>query len=176
VPPAVSTLQTPTEYADQLLTLCAAAVADAVGGAIDRAYLSPGRPVIDCEQITVSLISLGDAPFATTSSVGGGKRHITGALNLLGFLITVARDCVPIVEDETLPDPDEINAAAVEVQEDVWSIWTRIRQEQRDGELFGGLCDHLFYDGARALETEGGFAGWEIEFRAEIAGILTSGS
>ena len=177
MPPAVSTLQTPTVYAQELLDLAATAVASAVGGPISRRYLSPGRPAADCEQLTVTLISIGDAPMAALSSIGAGYRHITGALNLLGFLVTVFRDCVPVIEDTRyVPSAEDINAAGVEAQEDVWAIWTAVRKAQVAEELFGGACDHLFFDGALALETEGSFAGWEIEFRAEIAGIAANGS
>lgn len=177
MPPAVSTLQTPTAYANELLDLCATAVAAAAGGPITRQYLSPGRPAADCEQLTVSLISIGDAPMATTSGIGAGYRHLTGALNLLGFLVTIFRDCVPVIDDDFhVPPADEIDAAAVIGQEDVWAIWTAVRQAQVNEELFGGACDHLFFDGAFSLDTEGSLAGWEIQFRAEIAGIAANGA
>lgn len=177
MPPVASTLQTVTEYAQELLDLCDAAISTTVGGPIARSYISPGRPPWDCEQITVHLSSLGDAPFAVTSSVGGGRRHITGATNLLGFAITVVRDCVPTIDDRGLfPDEADIQLSAVEGHEDVWAIWTAVRLAQMDGTLFGGTCDHLFFDGAVALDTEGGFAGFEILFRVEIAGILAPGS
>jgi len=175
--PPISTLQSLTQYAAELLALCEDALTPTVGGVILRSYLSPGTPAFDCEQLTVDVQSLGDADMTTLSTLGAGGRHITGALNLIGFRVTVVRDCVPTLEEDgDFPDPIDMQAKAVEVQEDVWAIWTRVRTAKMEGTLFDGRCNKLFFDGARALETAGGTAGWEIDFRANIPGFVNSGS
>lgn len=170
-----STLATLTGYAQELLTLASAAVADTVGGEIDRTFLSPPGPPFDCEQISVEVISLGEAPTAVTTSIGAGRRNLTGALNLVGFRVMVIRDCIPGLDDEgNFPGEGELTAAATTLHEDLFAVWTRVRTAQREGDLFGGKCDHLFYDGASAIETQGSMAGYQIDFRAEIAGFVNN--
>lgn len=176
MPPTVSTVTTATEYAQELLELCEEAIATTESGAIERAYLSPPSPPWDCEQLTVEITSIGDFPLPTTSTLGGGQR-ITAAINVLGFRVVVLRDCAPgMDEDGEFPDPDEMAAFAALGHQDVWSIWTRVRTAYIAGDLFEGNCDHLFFDGATALEMSGGMAGYQLLFRAEIAGFANSGS
>lgn len=163
-----------TEYGQELLDLCEVAVI-AAGWAPSRVYLAPPGPPYDCDQLTVETASLGDAPLATTSTIGAGKR-ITAAMNLVGFRVKLVR-CVPTIdEDGNPPDPDEESVAADLLNKSLWAIWTRVRTAQRAGELFGGDCDHLFYDGASPIDEEGGLAGYQIDFRAEIAGFANLGT
>ncbi len=173
MPPA--TIQTPFQYAEDLLALCLDAVTATAAGAIDRVYVSPGRPAYDCEQLTISLMSVGEAATVAPTSLSPGKRHVTGRVNLLGFLVTVLRDCVPILDGDRAPEGDAIALSAAEVIEDVWAIWTYLYWAFRRGELLEGTCDSLFMDGARAVETEGTLAGFEIDFRVNIPGILNAG-
>lgn len=170
-----STIQTPMQYADELLMVCAAAVGDTVAGPIERVYVSPGRPVLDCEQLTISLVRIGEANTAIATTLGQGKRHSTGRVNLLGFLVTVARDCVPVLDEKgNVPTAADIEASANEVIEDIWAIWSYLYWSFRRGELLGGVCDTFIVDGAIALETEGTLAGFEMEFRVNIPGLLNA--
>jgi hypothetical protein len=164
-----------TEYAQELLDLCEAALATTDEGVPSVVYLAVPGPAYDCDQLTVENMGLGDAPLATTSTLGGGRR-ITAAINFVSFRVKIVR-CVPTIDDSgNPPDPAAVAARAAVLNQDVWSIWTRVRTEQREGTLFGGDCDHLFYDGATAIEEEGGIAGYQIDFRAEIAGFINAGS
>lgn len=173
-PTTVSSL---TAYADELLELANAALADTVGGSIDRAALSAGTPAFDCEQITVEVLSIADAALSTQSPLGGGSRHIGGAVTLIGFRITVARDCIRIIdEDGDPPTVEEMHEDSEKVHQDVMAIWSRVRTLMNQGELFGGRCRKLFFDGARALPIEGNFAGWTIDFRVNIPGYLNDAS
>ena len=171
-----STLTTPYDFAVELLELCHQAVSDTTGGAIARRYVSPGRPAYDCEQLTVAVWTLGEADTVVAGPMAAGKRHMSGRVNLVGFLITVLRDCVPVLNEEQSgpPDADKIQASAKLVDQDVWAIWTYVYAEMRRGGLFGGRCEDLFMDGARALETEGTLAGFEVEIRANIPGIINA--
>jgi hypothetical protein len=56
----------------------------------------------------------------------------------------------------------------------VWAIWTYLYSAFRRGELLGGACDDLIMDGAIAIETEGTLAGFEVEFRVNIPGIVNA--
>lgn len=170
------TIASLTDYADELAVVAADALADTVGGTIERAGLTAGLPAFDCEQVTVAVISLGDAQQSTLSTLGAGRRHMSGAINLIGFRITVLRDCVSTIDESgDFPAVDEMRADAEKVHQDVWAIWTRIRRLMMSGSLFGGRCSKLFFDGARATATEGGMAGWEIDFRANIPGFANDG-
>lgn len=171
-----STLLTPTEYAQELLDLCSDAIAETEGGEIARRYIWTGRPAFDCEQLTVSGVSLGEAPTGALSAMGTGRRHVTGRVNLIGFLVCIVRDCAPQMNGRSAPDPDALTAHASEIQQDVWAVWTAVYRAMREGTLFGGRCDHLFFDGAQALESSGTLSAWEILFRAEILGIIGGGT
>ena len=174
---SVSTLETPFVYAGQLLDVANAAIGDTIGGPIDRVYVSPGRPAFDCEQLTVHLESFGDFIARRCRRRVPGRTHIIGKVNMVGFVVTIVRDCVPTMDDRgNPPSPDDIEAAAEEIAQDVWAVWTGVYNAKREDSLFGGRCDYLFYDGADVLETEGTFAAWELRFRAEIAGIISVGS
>ena len=174
MPPA--TIQTPFAYAEDLLAICEDAVTATSAGAIDRVYVSPGRPVYDCEQLTIFLDSIGEASTATSTSLAVGKRHVTGRVNLLGFVVTVLRDCVPVLEDDgSIPTPENIALSAQEVVEDVWAIWTYLYWAFKRGELLDGICDDLFMDSAQAIDTSGALAGFEVSFRVNIPGIANAG-
>lgn len=171
MPPAVTTQTTLTQYAQELLDLAVAALADSSAGPMERYFLVHGTPVHDCAQVTVAVTSIGDASFPAQSTVGAGQRHITGALNLYGFQIEITR-CLPVIDsDGNPPEPAAETTAASGLHEDVVLVWNRVRQAKRNGDLFGGLCELLFFDGARAVESQGGFGGWQIDFRADIAGF-----
>jgi hypothetical protein len=176
MPPAVTTLETPTEYAQELLDLCVAALAETVGGAMTSQKLVHGTPVHECDMVSVAVASLGDASFPAQSTVGAGQRHITGALNLYGFRVTTVR-CMPVIDEAgNPPSDDEETAAATKQHQDLIAVWNAVRQAKRDDSIFGGACDLLFFDGARSLEVEGGYAGWEIDFRADISGFVAVGT
>lgn len=169
----MTTLATPYDYAADLLALCESAIAETSEGAIGRAYVSPGLPAIDCATIAVTTINLGEAPTAAQSALSTGHRHRLAAVNLLGFAVTLARDCVPVSDGRSArpPLPDDLSAAAAIVTEDVWAVWNAITEAMACGELFGGRCVELFMDGAAALATSGMTAGFVLQLRTAIGGI-----
>lgn len=168
----MSTLATPKTYADELLEIASDALASTVGGPIEYQFVTVEEVSHDCELLAVTMRTIGDAPFGTGSTLGAGNRHITGALNLYGFRVTVVRACQPqIDEGGNFPSAQEHDDAATISIEDVTAIWNAVRQAWRSGELFGGGCSKLFFDGARALAAAGGLAGWEIDFRTDIDGF-----
>ncbi len=171
------TVESLTAYADELLGIASAALVDTIGGPIDREALTAGSPSFDCEQITVDVRSLGDAAMSTLSTLGAGSRHLHGAVNLIGFRVTVVRECIATIEEDgEFPSVAEMRTDAETVHQDVWAIWSKIRSTMNAGDLFGGRCSKIFFDGARALPIEGGTAGWEIDFRVNIPGFANSGT
>ena len=117
----------------------------------------PGPP-FDCDQLTVETLSLGMLRSRPRACSESGRR-ITAAINLVGFRVKIVR-CVPTLTRRRIRRPRRTwPLAAAMLNMDVWAIWTRVRTAQREGTLFGGDCGHLFYDGAFAIEEEGGIAG-----------------
>lgn len=167
----------PYDYAEALLEICSDALAETAAGAIDRAYVSPGLPSIDCATLAVTVLGLGEG-FTSPGSppLATGHRHIYGRLNLLGFAISIARDCVPTGDARNAPSTDDLEAAALIVTSDVWTIWERIPQAMAEGSLFEGRCFELMMDNAGALATKGGTAGFQINLRAAIGGIPRAGT
>lgn len=169
----MSDLLTPYEYAGELLELCSNAIAETEGGEIARRYVSAGRPAFDCEQLTVHLVTLGDAQSTGLSPVSPGRRHISGKMNLLGMVVTVVRDCAATMDDQgNPPAAEDLEQDARTISQDIWACWTGIYAAMKEGELFGGKCDLLFFDGAQVLDSEGQTNAWELGIRAEIPGII----
>jgi hypothetical protein len=174
-----ATLKTPYEYATELKDLLEAALAETEEGAVDLAWVDWGRPAlppIECDMLAVSGWSFGESNTIGQPSTSG-VRHIHGRVNLVGFLVTVARSCAPGYEDDGTPPTSEAKSAAAERMFDsAWACWTRIYQAKRSDTLFEGKCRELFMDGIRALDTSGTIMAFELEFRAEIYGIIASGT
>jgi hypothetical protein len=181
-----STLETPWEYAKELLELCQSLLADTEddtvednpGGEIERAYRWFGRVAADCEQLTVSWFGLGEAQTAGASALSGGRRHVYGRINMITFLVTVIRDCVPVLNESETGPPTiaRSEASARELTRDAWALWTGIYRTMKDEGLFGGRCSSLWMIRCQPLEPMGELAGFELEIAAEIDGIPTSGS
>lgn len=172
-----STLTTPYEFATELLAVAAAALVPTSGGAIARAYVCPGVPAIDCETLAVSVLGLGLDQTTPSAPPASGQRLVKGGrINLLSFLVTIARDCIPVVSDTAggtaAPTPDQLSAASNIVLQDVWAVWAGIGAAARSADgLFEGQCSILYLDAAVAIETQGMTAGWTIALRTQINGI-----
>jgi hypothetical protein len=167
------TVTSPADYAAMLLDLCDDVLATTSGGQIARKGVVPWQPALDCEMLAVSFTTLGlgatapGAPLLATA-----RRHVYGALNLIGFVIHIARDCVPVAKGTRGGPPDmaENQVAAFEMSEDVWAIWNALPDAMEQGELFGGRCSELFMDNAAAIPASGQIAGYTISIRASIPG------
>lgn len=162
--------------AAELLAASGAALAASPGGAIARAFVSPGPPAWDCcPQLTVHA---GGAVAADTAMLQPplqpGHRIDQGILvNLVPLTITVLR-CTPIIEGEgqkmRLPEPADLDAAAAMTIGDLWAIWNWLAARKRDETLFPPDSRELFFDPAVALNTAGGCSGWEIQVRVTLGG------
>lgn len=156
----------------------AALATDAPGGAIARAYVSPGPPVYDCcPQITVHAGGTSEATTAPLSPPlsSGHRAEAQGSLYLISLVITVLR-CVPVVtqtgQTAKLPSANSIEAAAVETLGDIWAIWHGMRRAYQAGALFVSPSGkrEFFFEAAFPINTQGGCAGWQIPFRVQLSG------
>lgn len=171
-PVTPSTNATLHEYAEDVLDVVAAALATTAGGAIDRAYVSPGLPAVDCEQVTVTAVGLSkDATAPGNPPPATGHRHRLGSINLASFAVTIVRDCIPVAGPRGAPpSTDALDDSALVVNEDVWAVWNALEHAKAAGELLGGACRELYLDNAAPLATSGQMAGWLISFRAAVDG------
>lgn len=176
---AEATLTTWYEYAEEIQALLEAALAETDAGAVDESWIDWNRPALyptECDQLVISGMSVGESNTLGQPS-SGGVRHIHGRVNLVGFLVTVARSCAPAPDDRgNLPSVAEKSAAAKELFDSAWACWTRIYQTAKAGELFTGKSRELYMDGITSLETSGTLMAFELQFRAEIYGIIASGT
>lgn len=151
-----------------------AALVASPGGAIDRAYVSPGPPAFDCcPQLTVHAGSGAEGATlpGSPAMMPGQRVSTTGAVNLIALVITVLR-CVPVAsQTKPVPDAAAIDAAAVLTNGDLWSIWHGMRRAYQAGTLFTGECKReFFWDAALPILSQGGCAGWQINIRVQLDG------
>ena len=162
----------------EFLDAVEAAVATTPGGAIARAYVSPGPPAWDCELIAVHAggpLEADTAPLAPP--LQPGHRVIdTFAVNEIAITTTVLR-CVPTIQQvggsTSWPSAAELEAAARLIDADVWAIWNHVKNAVRDGTLFrraDGEAREVFFDPAVPLSPAGGYGGWQIPLRVSLEG------
>lgn len=172
--------------ATDLFDLCAeylaaveAAVATTPGGAIVRAYVSPGNPAFDCPpQATVHAggpIEGDTAPLAPPL-VAGERTRVTDAVFLIQMTATVIRCTPTLTEEAGFPSATELETSANETLSDVWAIWNFCRDQIRQGLLFASPSGRreVFFDPAVAVPIEGGAAGWQIPVRVQLGGYKFS--
>jgi hypothetical protein len=137
----------------------------------ERQYVSPGLPVHDCEQLTVHLTGPTEDPAAPEGLTGGAlasgmKRHL-GRVNMIGYMITVAR-CIPI-GDGTPPLVEALELASAQTDADAWALWQGAHAMVRDGQLLD-RCQSLAVLNMVALTPSGGIGGWTLQVLAQVDG------
>lgn len=171
-------VQTLHDYAVELLEACNEALATTPAGAIERAFVAPGTPALDCcPQLTVNVAGLGLENTSPTTPVTAPAHRLTttGQFILASFQVTVAR-CVHISEDNAqaimLPSPGELTEDAKVINADIWAMWNAVAAKVAAGELFGGRCKAIYFDPPTPLETAGGCGGWIWMLRPSIDGYI----
>lgn len=161
------------DLAAEWLVCCEAAVATAYGGAISYAYVSPGPPPLDCEELVVWAGGPAEANTAPLSPplAPGFRDTVQGAVHLINLTCTVVR-CVPgLNEHGRLPSVAELEDTARQTLGDVWAIWNETRQRHRGGTLFASnYARELFLEPAFPIPPDGGFAGWQVPIRVQLNG------
>ena len=168
-----STIETPQQWAQELLDVCAAILADTAGGTIDRQYRDHELPSNDCAQIVVTLGPVTMRAVARNTELSSAHAHAMGWLTLVTFKIYVVRDCVPVTSDDgrSAPTPAQKNAMQAILAQDMWALWNIIPLRMESGDLFGGRCAELFMDQAVPMPQSGMTAGWTITMRAGMPGF-----
>jgi hypothetical protein len=142
-------------------------------GPPDRAYVSPGQPAIDCEQLVVWNESLNESQFLAGSGAESRAKAINrGGLAKATIRIQITR-CVPLPKQSggklTWPAPADLAASALQIDEDGWALWLGISAAIRDGDL-AEQCSGAERLGAEKMPLQGGFGGWLFGFRVPLEG------
>lgn len=150
------------DAADEILTLCNVLLADTVGGAPDRSYVSQGDPVDEgCSELTVRT-QLGEGVQGTP-----GLRHLSGRRNEVTFTIRIVR-CLPNRQDDlTAATETQLTTYAQTTYQDAWALWNGIMAAQRAGSFLEGFCKEFEMDGAQPIPNLL-VGGWEITIRAVL--------
>ena len=163
---AVALLELDIEALDTIPIL-----APGLEGAPERAFVSPGRPALDCcDQLAVHA-QTGTAGDTAPGGLAAGRR-LEGMLNHVRLITTITRCVQDSRRGATLdeaPLPADLEATAAQTNADVWALWNHIYNAWRSGH-FRSLCDEVFFDGAIALPQEGGCAGWVLTMRFSFGG------
>lgn len=159
------------DLAAEWLAVCEEAVATTVGGAIERAFVSPGPPAWDCcPQLTVHVggPAEGDTAPLSPPLQPGHRTRQTAIVPLVPLTASVIR-CVPSGE---VPAELDLEAAAQAMSADVWAIWAHSRDAFGDGSLFPSSSGsrELIFDAAQVQAPSGGCAGWTIPVRVAVGG------
>lgn len=167
-----STLQTPYQWAGELLGVAAAALAATSGGVIPRAFVAAGLPALDCcPQLTVHTQGHGILSTSAPGALTAGHRRTVGVVRYIRFVITVVR-CAPVPGDKGKPPtPTVQEAIAAEINEDPLAVIDAVGKADAAGTLFGGTCREFYFDGASSLDPAGGCVGWVINYRASLEGL-----
>lgn len=133
----------------------------------DRAYVSPGLPAFDCEQLTVHATLLAEE---STSPVAGGQRHKFGRVTLVTFTTSIAR-CLVVQADNVPPDPLQEDIASRQILADARVIWETYYWHDRQNTLLGDdRCSIRKMNASQPVDPSGGIAGWLINMTVEIDG------
>lgn len=157
------------DQAVELLEVCAAAIAEGLGGPAERAYVSPGLPAQDCcDQLAVWVAGLGEAPLPGALP---GQSPKALRVNMPTFRVRVTR-CIPMPSDNgEPPSAAALEDAARAIDQDLWLIWNGVIHAVRDGTLWNGRCSNIWVDQANPVDPAGGCGGWDLRFRTELGGI-----
>lgn len=167
-----STLTTPWEFAAGLLSVAETALGTTIGGEIPRAFVSPGLPALDCcPQLTVHCVGFNLLPTSPSGALDAGHRRRYGRVNSVHMVITVVRCSPTLTEGGGTPSMDEQEDAARAHLQDAFSIIDAVFKADKAGDVFGGGCSEVFFEGATPLDPSGGCVGWTIRWGGAIQGL-----
>lgn len=137
----------------------------------DRAYVSPGLPAFDCEQLTVHATLLGEETTSPLSpNAATGQRHKFGRVTLVTFTTSIAR-CLVVQTDNVPPDPLQEDIASRQILADARVIWETYYWHSRQNTLLDAdRCSIRKMNASQPVDPSGGIAGWLINMTVEIDG------
>lgn len=170
---APSDITSLTDLTDLLLSVAYAAAGTTTAGtpAGYVAYVSPAAPAFDCcPGIMVHVASLSEEATSPLSPPPATGRRTSYGRIILAQLVVTALRCAPMPQQDGSVLSTDIEAVAVEVQEDAWAIFNAISCAIKNG-VFEDLCSIVHLDRSVSIGEQGGCVGWSHVIRAEIGGI-----
>jgi hypothetical protein len=141
-------------------------------GCPDRAYVSPGLPAFDCEQLTVHVAALAEEVTSPLNpNPATGQRHKFGRICDVTFTTTIVRDLCALTDQNTPPDPVAEDRDALQLDCDAWVIWETFYYRARAGTLLGAdRCLIRRMQASHPVDPSGGVGGWLIQMQLQIDG------
>lgn len=160
-------LEVATEALDTLLDEGAGLL-----GAPARRYIASGTPAVDCEQLVVWMPTIDETDtVADGNTLARGVGGAMGRVNFPSYWLMVVR-CVPALPKTGrgfAPDVATLSAAALQTDADAWVLWNGINTARKLGR-FNDLCSGVAVGQATAMQTSGGFGGWQLPIYVQIDG------
>ncbi len=165
---------TPYAWAAQLVDVAQQATANTFGGEIQRAFVSPTKPALDCcPQLTVDVRALNVVVGTTpnTPTPNAQRKTVIHIVYEATFYITVVRcSSEADLDDDELPAVAGMEKVARETNEDLWAIWNAVAVAYRAGQIFDGKCLGFEPLPVNPVSQSGGCVGWELAYKAWIPG------
>lgn len=147
-------------------------VALTLRGCPERAYVSPGLPAFDCEQLTVHISALVEevtGPLQPNEATA--QRMKFGRICMVTFTTTIVRDLCAITDQNAPPDARLEDTDARQLDCDAWSIWEMYYHRARAGTLLGAdRCSLVRMQASHPVDPSGGVGGWLIQTQLQIDG------
>lgn len=163
------------DLAQLVLTTARACLATTAAGAPTTYYVAPASPAFDCcPALIVHVAALTEestSPLSPAPATGSRTKY--GRINLANMVVTALR-CAPRVQADGSVLTADIEAVALEVQEDAWALWCGFMHAIQC-ETFLDLCSDVHFDRGISINEQGGCVGWQFNFRAQIEGIPNPG-
>jgi hypothetical protein len=137
-------------------------------GAPERAFVSPGRPALDCcDQLAVNASPTAEAP-TVPLEMGAGTRHQQQfRKNYVAFNVWITR-CADLPDFP--PSTTVLEETARQTYADAWALWNLVWNMARAGDIFS-ICGGVYFDRLQSIGSQGGCDGWVLALRAEVEGF-----
>lgn len=160
----------------EYLQACQDALSASPGGPVGYAYVAPGPPAWDCEQLTVYVGGpvVGDTLPLQPPLQPSHRIAQTGEMLMVQMVATVLR-CAPVTPDGSPAPSSEWDATSQVTLGDVWAIWNGLRHAYLAETLFppvhaGGSKREFRFDPAVPIAISGGLAGWQVPVTVNLPG------
>lgn len=161
-----------SEALDQILDHVAAAYNFAgISDYPTRRYISPGEPPADCELVAVWAV-----PRLKEAAVDMLRSNVQRSILIHQADITIQSWlCVPT---GTPPTQVALDTAGRRIAEHLFAVWFYLGRQIVNSTLISSpACSGAqLINGTQIVREEGAFAGWRIDLRADLTGLLNEPS
>lgn len=130
----------------------------------DRAFVSPGEPAFDCEQLSIQVRSVGAGGKFPADKGENFKAYIPHA----DYRIEVLR-CIPTTDDKgRAPSISALTDAAEIHNRDLQELFTGLAALHTAGELLPAGCDLAHFQNATPSQPSGGVLAARVDLRVTL--------